>query len=111
MPNGRSNNRSRDVGTSVVVGAQNEKGGRHFQARSSTGPHLDPGYVNTGSCQSSITFLDGEKILRYRGYPIEQLAEEQFLEVSYLLIYGSLPSLKEFDHFVYEIKHHDDLKI
>ena len=53
----------------------------------------DPGYGNTGSCKSAITFIDGEKgILRYRGYPIEQLAEHStFSEVAYLLIYGELP--------------------
>ncbi len=51
---------------------------------------LDPGFVNTASCQSAITYIDGDAgILRYRGYPIEQLAEKStFLEVSYLLIYG-----------------------
>ena len=53
----------------------------------------DPSYLNTGSCQSSVTFIDGEKgILRYRGYPIEQLAERStYLETSYLLLYGELP--------------------
>ena len=62
---------------------------------------LDNGYVNTGSCQSSITFLDGEKgILRYRGYPIEQLAEKStFFEVAYLLIYGELPSQSQLNEF------------
>ena len=55
---------------------------------------LDPGFVNTGSCVSRITFIDGDAgILRYRGYPIDQLAENaSFLEVSYLLIYGDLPT-------------------
>lgn len=54
---------------------------------------MDPGYGNTGSCQSEITFLDGEKgILRYRGIPIEQLAEKaSFIEVAYLIINGKLP--------------------
>src|SRR5579875_3185407 len=57
----------------------------------------DPGFVNTASCKSSITFIDGEKgILRYRGYPIEQLAEKStFLEVAYLLIHGEIPSKSE----------------
>ena len=56
----------------------------------------DPGYGNTGSCKSAITFIDGDKgILRYRGYPIEQLAEHSsFSEVAYLLIYGELPDKK-----------------
>jgi len=62
---------------------------------------LDPGYVNTGSCESSITFMDGEKgILRYRGIPVEQLAEHStFVETSYLLINGELPSRKELSNF------------
>jgi citrate synthase len=62
---------------------------------------LDPGYGNTGSCLSAITFIDGEKgILRYRGYPIEQVAEQaSFEEVCYLLIYGHLPTQAELDGF------------
>jgi citrate synthase len=69
---------------------------------------LDPGFVNTGSCESGITFLDGEKgILRYRGYPIEQLAEKSnFLEVSYLLIYGELPTNQQLNDFEYNVKQH-----
>jgi citrate synthase len=69
---------------------------------------LDPGYGNTGSCTSGITFLDGEEgILRYRGYPIEQLAEQStFLEVAYLLIWGELPSRQELDAFIGEVTHH-----
>ncbi len=62
---------------------------------------LDSGFMNTASCSSSITYIDGDKgILRYRGYPIEQLAEQSsFLETSYLLIYGHLPSQAELDAF------------
>ena len=69
---------------------------------------LDPGYKNTGSTTSSITFLDGEKgILRYRGYTIEELAEKSdFLEVTYLLIYGELPSSEAYNKFVNDIKIH-----
>ena len=69
---------------------------------------LDYGYMNTGSCLSSITFLDGERgILRYRGIPIEQLAEKStFLETSYLLIYGKLPTQKELEQFSYQITRH-----
>jgi citrate synthase len=77
--------------------------------RSSTGMiTLDPGYGNTGACTSAITFLDGEEgILRYRGYPIEQLAEHStFLEVAYLLIWGELPSRAELDRFVADVTHH-----
>jgi citrate synthase len=58
---------------------------------------LDSGYGNTGSCRSSITFIDGEKgILRYRGYPIDQLGQARFTEIAYLLIYGHLPRAEEF---------------
>jgi citrate synthase len=77
--------------------------------RGSTGMiTLDPGFGNTGACTSAITFLDGEEgVLRYRGYPIEQLAEHStFLEVAYLLIWGELPSRQELDRFVAEVTHH-----
>jgi citrate synthase len=69
---------------------------------------MDSGYGNTGSCFSSITFIDGEKgILRYRGYPIEDLAQNSnFVEVSYLLIYGHLPSKTELEKFQFELTHH-----
>lgn len=69
---------------------------------------LDRGFKNTGSCESAITFLDGEKgILRYRGYPIEQLADNStFLEVSYLLIYGELPTKPVFEKFASDITRH-----
>lgn len=67
---------------------------------------MDPGYKNTGSCESAITFLDGEKgILRYRGYSIEELAEKaDFLEVAYLLIFGELPSVEQLAKFHADIK-------
>ena len=77
---------------------------------------LDPGYKNTGSCESAITFLDGEKgILRYRGYSIEELAEKaDFLEVAFLLIFGELPNKEQLDKFHADIKSHsvvdDDIK-
>jgi citrate synthase len=69
---------------------------------------IDPGFKNTGSTKSAITFLDGEQgILRYRGYSIEDLAEKSsFLEVSYLLIYGELPSAEELANFRADITHH-----
>src|SRR5437867_6844141 len=62
---------------------------------------LDPGYGNTGACRSAITFIDGEKgILRYRGYPIEDLAEKStFLEVAWLLLYGELPKRADLPQF------------
>ena len=67
---------------------------------------IDPGYKNTGSCESAITFLDGEKgILRYRGYSIEELADKaDFLEVAYLLIFGELPNKEQLDAFHLDIK-------
>jgi len=69
---------------------------------------LDSGFVNTASCSSEITFIDGDAgILRYRGYPIEQLAEQStFLETTYLLIYGELPSASELDDFAERIQRH-----
>jgi citrate synthase len=68
----------------------------------------DPAFMNTASCRSAITFLDGDQgILRYRGYPIEQLAESSsFLEVAYLLVYGDLPTQPQLDTWVHEITHH-----
>ncbi|HTJ36135.1 MAG TPA: citrate synthase [Dactylosporangium sp.] len=69
---------------------------------------LDTGFVNTASCVSSITYIDGDEgILRYRGYPIEQLAEgSSFLEASYLLIHGELPSATQLQSFTTRIQHH-----
>jgi citrate synthase len=77
---------------------------------------FDEGFVNTASCESAITYIDGDAgILRYRGYPIEQLAEEStFIEVSYLLIYGELPTNEHLDKFTTRIQRHtllhEDLK-
>jgi len=69
---------------------------------------MDSGYGNTGACTSAITFLDGEAgILRYRGFPIEQLAEQStFLEVAYLLINGELPTREQLDRFIADVTHH-----
>lgn len=69
---------------------------------------LDPGFMNTANCQSAITYIDGDEgILRYRGYPIDQLAEQSsFLEVAYLLIHGELPSEGELDAFVTRVNRH-----
>ena len=69
---------------------------------------FDPGFMATASCRSAITFIDGEKgILLYRGYPIEQLAEQSsFLEVAYLLLYNELPSAQQLEEFEYIIGHH-----
>ena len=93
----------------LVVGSEGETGIDIGKLRTETKSiTLDPGFVNTGSCESGITFLNGEKgILRYRGYPIEVLAEKSnFLEVSYLLIFGELPSSKELEKFEFNVKRH-----
>ncbi|MGB5403409.1 citrate synthase [Robiginitalea sp.] len=91
----------------VVQGTENELAIDIKTLRSEMGLiTLDPGYKNTGSCESAITFLDGEQgILRYRGYPIEELAEKaDFLEVAYLLIFGELPNVEQLEKFHADIK-------
>ncbi len=91
----------------VIMGTENELGIDIKTLRGSSGLiTIDPGYKNTGSCESGITYLDGEKgILRYRGYAIEDLAvKADFLEVAYLLIFGELPNREELDKFHTEIK-------
>jgi citrate synthase len=101
----------------VIEGSENEKGIDISKLRAATGYiTLDSGFKNTGSTKSAITYLDGENgVLRYRGYPIEQLAERaSFLEVAFLLIYGELPTQNELDEFKSSItKHtlvHEDMK-
>ncbi len=81
----------------TLAGSEDEVGIDISKLRAETGLiTLDEGYGNTGSCRSAITFIDGERgILRYRGYPIEQLGEARFTEVAYLLIYGHLPNAEE----------------
>ncbi len=92
----------------LVVGTENEVAIDIKALRGATkgAITIDPGYKNTGSCQSAITFLDGEKgILRYRGYSIEELAEKaNFLEVAYLLIFGELPNKEQLNKFHTDIK-------
>ncbi|MFC7358146.1 citrate synthase [Jejudonia soesokkakensis] len=92
----------------LVVGTENEIAIDIKTLRAATGgiTTLDPGYKNTGSCESAITFLDGEKgILRYRGYSIEELADKaDFLEVAYLLIFGELPTKGQLEKFHNDIK-------
>ncbi len=86
----------------IVVGTENEKAVDISTLRKNTGYiTLDNGFANTGACKSAITFLDGEKgILRYRGIPIEEIAQHStFLETSYLLIYGDLPNKKQLTFF------------
>ena len=93
----------------VIVGTEGEKAIDISRLRSGTGfITLDEGYVNTGSTTSGITFLNGEEgILRYRGYPIEDLAARcDFIEVAYLLIYGELPKKSELDTFRHSLSNH-----
>ena len=95
-----------EIELDLIVGSENELGIDISALRANSNViTLDPGYKNTGSCQSSITFLDGEKgILRYRGYSIEELAEKaDFLEVAFLLIYGELPNKKQLDKLLSDI--------
>jgi citrate synthase len=93
----------------VITGTEGEKAIDISKLRDETGyVTLDTGYKNTGATKSAITFLDGEAgILKYRGYPIEQIAEKSsFIEVAYLLIYGDLPTITELDNFNHEISRH-----
>jgi len=93
----------------LIVGTEGEQGIDISKLRAATGAvTLDEGFVNTGSTTSAITFLDGEKgILRYRGYPIEVLAEKcDFVEVAYLLIFGELPTTAQLDAFRESLSHH-----
>ncbi len=103
--------------SAIITGSEDEKAFDITKLRSNTGHiTLDPGYGNTGACISDITFIDGEKgILRYRGYPIEQLAEQcKFTEICYLLLYGDLPTEEEQQKFSSRIKQeqniHEDMK-
>lgn len=91
----------------VIVGTENEVAIDIDKLRSATGAiTIDPGYKNSGACKSEITFLDGEEgILRYRGYSIEDLADKaNFLEVSYLLIFGELPTNVQLEKFENDIR-------
>jgi len=91
----------------LVKGSEGEVGIDIKTLRAQTGAvTLDPGYKNTGACQSSITFLNGEKgELRYRGYSIDELAEKaSFLEVAYLLIFGEFPTATQIQQFESDIQ-------
>ena len=93
----------------VVTGTEDEKAIDIKNLRKDTGLiTLDSGYGNTGACKSSITFIDGERgVLRYRGYPIEELAKKStFLEVAWLLLYGELPTEEQLSEFTAEITRH-----
>ena len=112
LPDGQS------IELPVLTGSENEKAIDISNLRAKTGHIvLDPGYVNTGPCESSITYLNGEKgILHYRGYPIEELASHStFIEVAYLLIHGELPTKVQLEEYIDRIsKHamiHEDMKL
>ncbi|HKJ06358.1 MAG TPA: citrate synthase [Flavobacteriaceae bacterium] len=94
----------------MLEGTENETAIDIKKLRGTTGGviTLDPGFKNTGSCKSAITFLDGEKgILRHRGYAIEELTKKaSFLEVAYLIIFGELPTKKQFEKFEKDVKSH-----
>jgi len=101
-----------EVQLPVRVGTENERALDISKLRSGTGYiTLDEGYVNTGSTSSAITYLDGEKgILRYRGFPIEVIAEHcDFIETSYLLIYGELPTAEQLEDFRVALRRHSML--
>ena len=98
-----------EIDLPIIEGTEQERGLDISKLRGTTGLiTLDEGYVNTGSTKSSITFLNGELgVLRYRGYPIEQLAAEcDFIEVAYLLIYGELPTAEELEKFRSRLRRH-----
>ncbi|HEV3416931.1 MAG TPA: citrate synthase [Pirellulales bacterium] len=100
---------TQEIELPVVTGTEQEQAVDISRLRAQTGfVTLDEGYVNTGATTSAITFLDGEKgVLRYRGYPIEVLAEQSdFVEVSYLLIYGELPTAEQLDAFRLSLQRH-----
>ena len=92
----------KEIECPIIKGTEDEHGINITQLRQKTGYiTLDPGYANTGACISNITFIDGEKgILRYRGYPIEELAGKiSFTETAYLLLNGELPTQDEKNNF------------
>ncbi|KAB2968725.1 MAG: citrate synthase [Thermoanaerobaculia bacterium] len=101
--------KDREFDLPVIVGTENEVGVDILALRSASGAiTYDPGYGNTGSCTSAITFIDGERgILRYRGYPIEEIAgRASFPEVCYLLIYGELPTATQLARFEEQLTRH-----
>ena len=103
---------NKEIKLPIIVGTENEHGIDITKLRNETGfITLDPGYANTGACISNITFIDGEKgILRYRGYPIEQLADKiSFTETSFLLLNGELPNKNEKELFSKRLRQHANI--
>jgi len=102
----------KEITLPIIKGTEGESAIDITRLRKETGYiTMDPGYANTGSCESKITFIDGEKgILRYRGYPIEELAGQvKFTDVSYLLLNGELPNKKEKDEFSKKLRQHANI--
>ena len=102
----------KEISLPIIEGSEGELALDITSLRKETGfITMDPGYANTGSCKSSITFIDGEKgILRYRGYPIENLAGKiKFTDTSYLLLNGELPNDKERDEFTRKLRKHANI--
>jgi citrate synthase len=109
METARLNLRDKEFELPVIVGSEGEVGLDIRKLRGQSGAiTFDSGYGNTGSCDSAITFINGEAgILRYRGYPIEQVAKNSsFLEASYLVMYGELPTKAQLDNFQDRLTHH-----
>ena len=110
MPNvARLKVEDKEIDLPLVVGTENERGLDISKLRAETGCiTLDEGYMNTGATASAITYLDGEAgVLRYRGYPVEELAaKSDFVEVAYLLIYGELPTRSQLEEFSAMIRRH-----
>lgn len=109
MPNAKLELNGSTYELPLVVGSEEEVGIDITKLRAMSGAvTLDPGYGSTGSCESTITFINGEEgILRYRGYPIEQLAaKSSFMEVCYLMIYEKLPTQQEFEDFRNKLTRH-----
>jgi citrate synthase len=102
----------KEVSLPLVTGSEGEQGLDTSNLRSETGLiTLDPGFGNTGSCKSAITYIDGEKgILRYRGIPVEQFQENpNFAEVAWMLIFGRLPNQQEYDNWSDELTRHSSI--
>lgn len=98
----------KEIDLPIITGSMGEVGVDISKLRSATGAiTMDLGYGNTGSCQSQIAFIDGEQgVLLYRGYPIEEMVGASFLDISYMLIYGHLPSQDELSKFRKDLDRH-----
>jgi len=106
----RDNRTGKDYDLAITDGTIRAADLKQISAAESDGglATYDPGFVNTASCRSSVTYIDGDKgILEYRGYPIEQLAEQSnYLEVAYLLVHGNLPNKAEYEAWAHDVTYH-----